>query len=89
MSKPGDRYAQKLHACTGPHAQGRARDVLNILLINLLGKVDCANAREAARQLLAERATHAFPPKSPYQWCGGLSSRRWRSNWVFLLPIQP
>lgn len=59
----GDQLAQKLHACTGPHAQGRARDVLDILLIDLLGKVDYANAREAARQLFAERATHAFPPE--------------------------
>lgn len=32
-----DQLAQKLHACTGPHSEGRARDILDILLIDLSG----------------------------------------------------
>ncbi|HVH72015.1 MAG TPA: nucleotidyl transferase AbiEii/AbiGii toxin family protein, partial [Candidatus Dormibacteraeota bacterium] len=35
-----DQLAQKLHACTGPHSEGRARDILDILLIDLLGNLD-------------------------------------------------
>jgi hypothetical protein len=35
-----DQVAQKLHACTGPVATGRARDVLDILLIDMLGELD-------------------------------------------------
>jgi hypothetical protein len=58
-----DQLAQKLHACTAPHSQGRARDILDILLIDLLGKLDYPEVRKAVRQLFAERATHAFPPE--------------------------
>ena len=57
-----EQIAQKLHACTGPYRQGRARDILDILLIELLGKSDARAVRMAAEQLFAQRATHAFPP---------------------------
>ena len=57
-----EQVAQKLHACTGPYAAGRARDVLDILLIYLLGKLDMKAVRTAAQQVFAERATHEFPP---------------------------
>ncbi len=69
-----EQVAQKLHACTGPHAQGRARDVLDILLIDLLGKPDIKAVREAAEQVFAERATHSFPPTIaiPAAWYGEL-----------------
>ena len=65
-----DQLAQKLHACTGPHSQGRARDVLDILLMDLLGKLDFRKLREAAETLFAQRATHAFPPETsiPPAW---------------------
>ena len=33
-----DQVAQKLHACTGPGSTGRARDILDILLIDALGE---------------------------------------------------
>lgn len=56
-----DQLAQKLHACTGPHSEGRARDILDILLIDLLGNLDYSKVREAAVRLFSERATHAFP----------------------------
>ena len=57
-----EQVAQKLHACTGPVAAGRARDVLEILLIDALGKLDYSASAEATRRVFEERATHAFPP---------------------------
>ena len=56
-----DQIAQKLHACTGPFSAGRACDVLDILLIDLLGELDYPDATEASRRIFAERATHEFP----------------------------
>jgi hypothetical protein len=65
-----EQVAQKLHACTAPHAQGRARDVLDILLIDMLGKLDHARTRLAAERIFRERGTHAFPPafQLPAAW---------------------
>jgi nucleotidyltransferase AbiEii toxin of type IV toxin-antitoxin system len=57
-----EQVAQKLHACTGPYSAGRARDVLDILLIDMLGKLDAKKVRAAAEQVFRERATHSFPP---------------------------
>lgn len=64
------QIAQKLHACTGPYSAGRARDVLDILLIEMLGGLDYRLVGDAARQVFAERATHAFPPvfTMPAEW---------------------
>ena len=68
--KLADQVAQKLHACTGPFSSGRARDVLDIILIDTLGELDYAETAEAARTIFSERATHDFPPdaKFPAQW---------------------
>jgi hypothetical protein len=65
-----EQVAQKLHACTGPYSQGRARDWLDILLIDLLGKMDVTAVRVAAKQVFAQRATHDFPPsiQIPAEW---------------------
>lgn len=65
-----EQAAQKLHACTGPAATGRARDVLDILLIDALGQLNYPAFAEAARRVFAERATHAFPPMfvMPSEW---------------------
>ena len=57
-----EQVAQKLHACTGPQREDRARDVLDILLLDMLGQLDYRRAREAAEHIFAKRATHAFPP---------------------------
>jgi Nucleotidyl transferase AbiEii toxin, Type IV TA system len=64
------QVAQKLHACTGPYSQGRARDVLDILLINLLGRLEPVAVRAAAEQVFTARATHGFPPpvRIPAEW---------------------
>lgn len=65
-----EQVAQKLHACTGPQREDRARDVLDILLVDMLGQLDHARTRIAAERIFAERATHAFPPKAalPTEW---------------------
>lgn len=65
-----DQVAQKLHACTGPFSAGRARDILDILLIDLLGELDYKAAANASRKIFKERATHSFPPRStvPREW---------------------
>ena len=65
-----EQVAQKLHACTGPVAAGRSRDVLDILLIDLLGELDYAKTRIAAERVFADRGTHPFPPQyaPPASW---------------------
>jgi hypothetical protein len=65
-----EQVAQKLHACTGPQREDRARDVLDILLVDMLGQLDYARTRTAAERIFAERATHAFPPTAalPAEW---------------------
>lgn len=65
-----EQMAQKLHACTGPQREDRARDVLDILLVEMLGQLDHARMRTAAERIFAERATHAFPPSAalPAEW---------------------
>ncbi len=65
-----DQVAQKLHACTGPVATGRARDILDILLIDALGELNYPETADVARRVFEERATHAFPPQfvMPQEW---------------------
>ena len=65
-----EQVAQKLHACTGPHREDRARDVLDILLVDMLGKLDYVRTRAAAERIFLERETHAFPPSAqlPIGW---------------------
>jgi len=56
-----EQIAQKLHACTGPASAGRARDILDILLIDSLGQLDYANVRIATERVFSERGTHRLP----------------------------
>jgi hypothetical protein len=65
-----DQVAQKLHACTGPAATGRARDILDILLIDILGALNYPETAEVARRVFKQRGTHAFPPEfvMPAEW---------------------
>jgi hypothetical protein len=56
-----EQVAQKLHACTGPAAEGRARDILDILLIEILGELNYPKTRIAVERVFAERGTHAIP----------------------------
>ena len=65
-----EQIGQKLHACTELYSQRRARDVLDILLIDLLGKLDITAVRATAEQVFTQRATHDFPPsiRIPAEW---------------------
>jgi hypothetical protein len=65
-----EQIAQKLHACTGPQREDRARDVLDILLVDMLGQLDYGRTRVATERVFMERATHAFPPNAalPAEW---------------------
>jgi hypothetical protein len=65
-----EQVAQKLHACTGPAAAGRARDILDILLLETLGKLDRKRVQSAAKRIFKQRNTHAFPPtfELPVAW---------------------
>jgi len=65
-----EQVARKLHACTGPLRQDRARDVLDILLVDMLGKLDYPRTRVAAERIFVERHTHGFPPGAnlPVGW---------------------
>jgi predicted nucleotidyltransferase component of viral defense system len=56
-----DQVAQKIHACTGAFAAGRARDVLDIVLLEELVQLDSAQTRAAVSQVFRERATHRLP----------------------------
>jgi hypothetical protein len=59
-----EQVAQKLHACTAPNTSSdRARDVLDILLIETLGQLDYSAALIAAQRVFRERGTHGFPPE--------------------------
>lgn len=59
-----EQVAQKLHACTAPNTSStRARDVLDILLIETLGQLNYSTALAAARRVFQERGTHGFPPE--------------------------
>ena len=71
-----EQVAQKLHACTGPAAAGRARDVLDILLIDALGQLNYSETAHAARRVFEARATHPFPPAFavPPEWRPELES---------------
>jgi hypothetical protein len=65
-----EQVAQKLHTCTGPQREDRASDVLDVLLLDMLGHLDYQRAWVAAERVFAERATHAFPPSAvlPAEW---------------------
>jgi hypothetical protein len=50
----------------GPQRLDRARDVLDPLLVDMLGQLDDTRTRIAAERNVAERATHAFPPTATF-----------------------
>lgn len=56
-----EQVAQKLHACTGPASAGRARDILDILLIDSLGKLDYPKTALAVEHVFKARGTHELP----------------------------
>ncbi|MGH9445134.1 MAG: nucleotidyl transferase AbiEii/AbiGii toxin family protein [Terriglobia bacterium] len=83
-----DQLAQKLHACTGPHSEGRARDVLDILLIDMLGKLDYAKVREVAiRVFFRSERRIRFRQRPGSHQPGTLNYKRWLSIRGILSPI--
>ena len=70
------QIAQKIHAATNPRIvndpkQNRARDILDVLLIELLGQFDEDSIRQAAIRTFKERAEHSWPPQPiiyPNDW---------------------
>jgi hypothetical protein len=56
--------------------EDRARDVLDILLVDTLGQLDRGRMRAAAERIFAERGTHRFPPdaKTPVEFRNELES---------------
>lgn len=59
------QIAQKLHACTNPRvlgAENRARDIIDILLLEMLGHLDAKAARIACITVFEQRGEHAWPP---------------------------
>jgi hypothetical protein len=64
------QIAQKIHASTSPSivndpAQNRARDIVDVALLDSLGQIDNEALRDAAEALFASRAEHAWPPGVP------------------------
>jgi len=55
-----------------PDLKGRIAhaDILDILVVDMLGQLDRVRARAAAERTFAERKTHAFPPETiiPPEW---------------------
>lgn len=74
------QVAQKLHASTHPEivadpSQNRARDIIDVLVLDLLGDLDYAEIRGLAQATFAQRATHDWPPAVPTypaSWCSTL-----------------
>ena len=54
------QIAQKLHAVSGPG--DRARDLIDLQLIDARAEVDLAAARAACRRLFSYRRAQAWPP---------------------------
>jgi len=71
-----EQVAQKLHACTGPASGGRARDILDILLIDSLGRLDYAQIRIAVQRSSQNEERTLCPPFSTCLLHGVLNSNR-------------
>lgn len=56
------QIAQKLHACTGEAAGGRAHDLIDIQILAAIEDIDHAEIGRIGRRLFAYRQRHAWPP---------------------------
>jgi hypothetical protein len=73
------QVAQKLHACTNPRVlqtENRARDILDIVFLEMLGQLDPKAVRVACVRVFAQRAEHRWPPsiEVPAAWKVELAS---------------
>jgi len=76
-----EQVAQKLHACTGPQRQDRARDILDILVVDMLGQLDRVRARAATERIFGERNTIRFHRRRTFLRSGILNLKRWPLSW--------
>jgi hypothetical protein len=56
------QIVQKLHACTGEAARGRAHDLIDIQILAAIEDIDHAEIRRIGRRLFAYRQRHEWPP---------------------------
>lgn len=59
------QVAQKIHACTNPRvlaAENRARDIMDIVLLDILAQIDVQEVRTACIRIFEQRGEHAWPP---------------------------
>jgi hypothetical protein len=56
------QIAQKLHACTGESASGRAHDLIDIQILAAVEDIDHAEIGRIGRRLFAYRQRHEWPP---------------------------
>lgn len=59
------QIAQKLHACTNPRVlegENRARDILDVLFLNMIGQLDPKAVQSACIRVFDQRAEHGWPP---------------------------
>lgn len=56
------QIAQKLHACTGVSAGGRAHDLIDIQILAAIEDLDHAEIGRIGQQLFAYRQRHRWPP---------------------------
>jgi len=73
------QIAQKIHACTNPRvlgAENRARDIMDIVLLDILGQLDDEAVRAACIRVFERRAEHTWPPMIdiPTEWRAELQS---------------
>jgi len=64
------QIAQKIHAGTNPTiiadpVQDRARDIVDIVLLDELGQLNVESVRTAAEAIFTQRAEHSWPPNIP------------------------
>ncbi len=65
------QIAQKIHAGTNPTivadpVQDRARDIVDIVLLDALGQLDADSVRTAAEAIFTQRSEHNWPPIIPH-----------------------
>lgn len=56
------QIVQKLHACTGEAASGRAHDLIDIQILAAIEDIDHAEIGRIGRRLFAYRQRHEWPP---------------------------
>lgn len=67
------QVAQKIHACTNPRVlegENRARDILDIVFLDMLGQIDAKAVHVACVRVFEQRAEQAWPPsiQVPVAW---------------------